>query len=1046
MLPSEESQPRTGVSRERVAASPKEEALWLLETLVPGCAANNLPLALQVGGKLQRPALRRALSTVVHRYPVLRTVYHIHDAQLTKASLGSDGFRLDIERLHSSHPSAEEDLAAFVARPFGLNGQPLLRAGLLSRADGDFFCLVFHHLIFDVISATIFMEEFVAAYEGKAPDSAAVRPVDPLVDAEPRPESVSFWQEQLADFDPDGSDLWCGASEVSRPTLLGDHITRRLSPAVTKSVHTAQKELRSPEAVILLAAYCLLLDGHGAGPDVVVGTPVNVRSRGAERAIGYHVNFLPLAVRVDRTMSVRDLVRRTRDVFFNSLVNSDVPVDSLTRALPRSAFARRAMLFRHVFNYLPSFALPEFILAGCPARTILVENGYSKFDIEFFVMSSAEDIQVRIAYRPEIFSRSDVELMLERYEALLLTLTAATDRPVSEILVWGERDRAVIEAANRTAAHISPASVLEGFYGHVTTAPDQIAIEDGKRKVTYRGLWEAACAVSGLLKDHRVVSGDVVAVAAKRGAELAAAVLGIWLAGATYLPIDPDHPAQRIRYQLSDSNTRVIVADEEPMARLGDEFTVLQPKSVFDESRSRRLDELPHSSDPAACAYLIYTSGSTGRPKGTLISHLALVNATAHFVEELDVGPDDAMLWMTTFAFDISGLELFVPLWSGGRVVVAPDEARVDGRVLRDLIKRHEVAVIQATPTTWRIVLGDSAGILRGRKVLCGGEILPVTTTEQLVATGCELHHVYGPTESTIWSTSGTVSGPLGSRLDVGRPIRNTQVMIMDPEGRELPIGVTGELCVAGHGVAEGYHNLASLTAERFREHPRHGRYYRTGDTARWRLDGTLELLGRNDRQIKLRGNRIELGEIEAALLRHPEVKAAAVIVFGDPGADAKLIAFVEASRESLSIDALWERVRSGLSRAMVPQEFVVIDALPTNANEKVDYPALAALAAEAAERAAETGTRQETRTHDDDEFLTVLVALWVELLEHRDVTADTNFFTSGGDSLRGALLGQRIEDHTGVSIPLAELFENPTPRSLAAWIRTSGAGGRATP
>ncbi|RAY11928.1 hypothetical protein DPM19_28610 [Actinomadura craniellae] len=1036
--------PAPGISREHTTASAKEEALWLLETLVPGCAANNVPFALQIAGELHIPALERALSALLRRYPVLRTVYRAHDTRLTKTTLEPDEFPVEIERLHSSHPSVEADLTAFVARPFSLDGSPLLRAGLLPREDGAYFCVAVHHLNFDVASATIFIEDFAAAYENEvtgSPSPPGDGPVDPLVEAEPRPESLSFWHEQLAGFDPDGSDLWCGVSEIPQPTLLGEQITYRLSPAVKKSVQRAQKDLRSPEAVILLAAYCLLLDGHGAGPDVVVGSPVNVRPQGAERAIGYHVNFIPLRVRVDRAMSVRDLVLRTRDVFFNSLLHADVPVDALTRALPRSAFARRAMLFRHVFNYLPDFELPEFVIADRPARTLMVENGYSKFDIEFFVMSSGEDLRVRIVYRPEILGRSDVELMLERYEALLLSLTAEADRPVREIPLWGERDRTVIETANRTAAQVLPASVLEAFHGHVEASPDAVAIEDGERTVTYRGLWESACAVTDMLRENRVDPGDVVAVAVKRSPELAASVLGIWLAGATYLPIDPDHPAQRVSYQLSDSGTRVVLAGTEMAGHLGDGLTVLPPDPVAGETAARRLGDFP--ADSTGRAYLIYTSGSTGRPKGTLVTHPGLANAVAHFTEELGVGSGDSMLWLTTFAFDISGLELFVPLFSGGRAVVAPDEARVNGGLLHDLIERHDVQVIQATPTTWRIVLGDGAGILRGRKVLCGGETLPVTLAQQLVATGCDLHHVYGPTESTIWSTSGTVTGRPGARLDVGRPIRNTQIMVMDPDGRELPLGVSGELCVAGHGVAEGYHNRTELTADRFRDHAVHGRYYRTGDTARWRTDGTLELLGRSDRQIKLRGNRIELGEIEATLLQHPEVKAAAVIVLGDPSADAKLIAFVEAAGGSLSVDDLWEQARTSLSRSMVPQEFVVVDALPTNANEKVDYPALTAMAAE---RGTETRAPREPGSHESDELLATLITLWSGLLEREDVTADTNFFTSGGDSLRGALLGQRLEDGTGIYVPLAELFENPTPRNLAAWIRAANGDQEAAP
>lgn len=1035
-------------------AHPKEEALWLLETLVPGSAPNNLSLAFRLDGQVDVPALRQALTALVRRHEILRTVFHAGPARLTKSRLAPGAVLVDVERLDIvPGTSPDEVLADFVARPFILNGGLLVRAAVLSDASAsqDYVCVAVHHLVFDAASIPVFIDELAVSYACLAAGEALpgeVTEATALADPQPTAESLAFWHERMAGFDPNLPDLWCGTADSASPTLAGEQITRPLSAAATDVVRTLQRTLRAPEAVILLAAYCLLLDAHGAGPDVVVGCPSNIRPSGAERVIGYHVNVLPLRVQVDPGLTVRELTRLVRETFFDSLMHADVPVDSLTRSLPRAAGTWRNMLFRHVFNYVRGLGIPEFELAGQRATPLVVENGYTKFDIEFFVMSGDSEIRLRTVYRPEVLPRADVELMLERYDALLRAFAADVEQPIGALSAWGERDRAVIKAANRTRAPATVTSVLQAFHSQAVSSPGAIALEDGDLSVTYGGLWGAAEAVRAVLAGSGVTAGDTVAVALPRGAELAAAVLGTWLAGAAYMPVDPDHPAQRIGYQLADSRATVLLARPRAADSHGPTveelidggLTVLRP-AVIDAPMADIPARAP-AIDPGAHAYLIYTSGSTGKPKGTLVTHRGLVNAVEHFVAELGAGPGDGMLWTTTFAFDISGLELYVPLASGGRVVAAPDEARFDGRSLLAVIERHSVRTIQATPTTWRMVLDKAAPALAGRQVLCGGETLPAALAERLVATGCELHHVYGPTETTIWSTSGTVSGQPGARIDIGRPIRNTQVLVTDPAGRELPIGVRGELCIAGDGVAAGYHGRPELTAERFPWHPEYGRYYRTGDLAYWRPDGTLALIGRSDRQVKLRGNRIELGEIEAVLLRHPGVSAVGVIVLGDPSADARLIAFtVPDPAVTVTAGGLWDWACGELARAMVPQEFIIIGSLPTTANEKVDYPALTRIAAERAARDQRHADAGATAAADgvsdaDDELVAALIAVWNELLERDDATGESNFFTEGGNSLLGMVLAQRLEQMTGVTLELAEVFEHNTPRKLAARVR----------
>lgn len=1035
--------------RELTLAGRKEEALWLLERLAPESAPNNLPLAFQVDGRLSISALQEAFTVLLRRHEVLRTVYFTAGADLTKTVLSPEDFRVDIEEVDDFAPAPDrltDSLTPFVARQFTFDGRPLVRAALLRHPDGDVLCFVFHHLVYDTISGTVFLEELTSAYEstvqGQAPDAGLLVPVGILQEDVPSEESVEFWRQRMAGFDPQTLELRVGTPEVTEPTLVGAQVTHTLSPEAAAVVKRLQKELRAPEAVVLLAAYFLLLATHGAGPDITVGSPVNVRPPEAQRAIGYHVNVLPLRVQVDQSESFRSLVRTTRDTFFDALVHSQVPVDSISGLVPRANSSWRGTLFRHLFNYVPNFGMPDFDIAGLRARPLVARNGFSKFDLEFFVMSSAGGLRLIAVHDATVLARDDVSALLHRYEALLLSFTesgSATEVPTGELKVWGERDHEVVAAANATSAPLDPASVLEAVHGHASTAPRRVAVQHGPRAVTYRQVWDAAEATCELLRESGVSAGDVVAVAAARSPELVAAVLGIWLAGGAYLPVDPEHPAERVSYLLSDSGAAVLLSDPGFDKPAGSDMAALRLVPVDGPEPQGSVGGLRHRPAPDDAAYLIYTSGSTGRSKGALITHVGLANVAAHFTEQLGASTDDAMLWMTTFAFDMAGIELHVPLYSGGRIVIAPDEARTRGEVLRELIDRYEPGILEATPTTWRLVLDQVADRLAGRRVICGGEPVPVSLARSLVRTGCQVHHAYGPTETTIWSTSCVVPDDLGDRLDVGRPIRNTQVMVLDTNGRELPVGVRGEVCIAGRGVALGYHDRPELTADRFREHPVYGRYYRTGDLGQWRADGSLELLGRADRQIKLRGNRIELGEVEAVVLSHPQVRAAAALVIGDLSADARLVAFVETTGEADITGELWEHARATLPRSAIPQDFLVVDALPTNANQKVDYIALARLAGERAPGRGTAGAEPEPA----DEVVRELLALWRRLLDRDDVTATTNFFTHGGHSLLGAQLLQHVEQSLDVTVKLADLFSAPTPAGLAEHIRSVRGGAQ---
>jgi amino acid adenylation domain-containing protein len=1029
-------------SRGFLPATRKETALWLIEKLAPDSAPNNLSLTFTVSGELDRAILHAALTVVFTRYDALRSVFVSTGPNIVRYVLSPQEMPVEIEDLSAD---ADRALVDFVTRAFGFDGRPMLRAGLLSGPDGQTICLAFHHLIYDVISGAVLLADLAEAYnrlaDGRDAGTRLREHVPVFVEPEPSAPSVEFWRRQLADFDPGALDLACGTPGSGPATLRAGKIDLELAPRTRAALQRLTRDLRAPEAVVMLAAYAVLLAAHGVGPDMTIGSPVDVRPRHGPGVVGNHTNVLPRRIRVDGAAGFRGLVSQVRGTFFDAMKHAAVPEENLPELVPGATGSWQHRLCRHLFNYFPGRGGGQICLAGRPGRLTKVENGYSKYDLEFLVLSAPDVLRVTARYSTDKLAEADATALLHRYEELLQTFArdGGVDTPTGPIPVWCATDRAVIGRANQTAGPVAPATVLEAVFENVRRTPLAVAVVHGDRETTYRQLWDCAERTRSALLEAGVAAGTVVAIAARRGAELLGAALGIWLAGGAYLPVDVEHPEQRTRHVLTDSGTRIVLADD-PAALPADldvPVLPLQPASTTEQTGEPTLAHVPDRED---AAYLIYTSGSSGAPKGTWIAHRSLSNIAVDYVERLRVTPRDVTLWLATFAFDIVNLELYVPLWSGGRIAVAPDAARADGLALVAAIDQYEPSIIQATPTTWRAVLDRVGSRLGGRRIVTGGEMVPLPVAQRLLDAGCEVHHAYGPTETTTYSTWGVLPRRLGERLDIGVPIRNTRVMVAGPGGRALPIGVRGELWIAGDGVTLGYHQRPELNAQQFGDSPDLGRFYRTGDMGRWTADGTLEIFGRADRQIKLRGNRIDLGEVEGALLSHPHVAAAAVIVAGDRSSDGRLVAFIQPTPGAGDPAAdMWEHARQSLPRVAIPAQFIVVDVLPTNANEKVDYLALT--------RMAQAGTVDGGNTaamspaEPDDELVSAVLKIWRDLLQREDLDVDSNFFMNGGHSLLGAQLLKRVEDTLGAVLRLADLFDAPTPAGLAKTVRRTGAG-----
>ncbi|TDV37796.1 AMP-binding protein [Actinophytocola oryzae] len=991
-------------------ATRKEQALWLLERVVPGIGINNLSVAFRVDGRIDPAAIEGAIRLLLRRYEALRTVFHADGAVLRREVLPPGDLDVVVHWHRSSADRLDTDLVNFVAEPFELRGGPLVRAACFHSPAGDTVCVAVHHLVFDATSSSILFGDLVSVYRslagGEPPAGELCEPVPALRDPEPPDSSVAFWREHLSGHR--AGRLALPVDPRAEPGPFAAVVRYELSAETTEVVERMREQLRVPEAVLLLAVYYLLLATHGVGVDVVVGSPVNTRGRLSARAVGYHVNLLAPRVELDPARSFRDLVTQVRRTFFAAMAHGDLSVDSdLADELPRTAPGRREPLFRYVFNYVSEMGFPALDIGGAPVRPVLVDNPYSKFDLVLFVLPSAGRIRLEASYRAETFRRDDIAAMLRRYEAVLGAFGADVDQPVERVWAGTDEDRAVIDGAQRSATGTA-STVLAGVAARVAATPGAVAIKDGDRAVTYGQLWQAATATRDSLVASGLAGGDVVAVFAPRGPELAAAALGVWLAGGAYVPVDLNYPVRHIVDVLSDSGATAVLGVD------GVEVPNLPVYPVVQVTDTTTGDVATPVVDRSACAFLLYTSPTMGRPVGTRVTHGNLANALAHLADEVGGG---TTAWLSPFATGMSAAELFLPLVDGHRAVVAPDEARTDGAVLAEVLDDHEVRIVQATPTTWRRVLGGVADRLAGRRVLCGGESPRPGLAAALAATGCEVFSFFGTDETTTYSIVGRVGPDDDHSSLAGRPVANTRLFVADEDGREVPPGVRGELCVAGAGVALGYRNRQELATRRFAEHAGYGRYFRTGHEALLRYDGEWELVAGPGRTVVAGGERIELDRLERVLSRVGGVEDVAVVMVGDPDTDGAVVAFV-----------VPETAVRRVADAVVLGDVVGLPGLPTTVDDRVDYAALVRLAF--SRRIEDTG--RAALAEGAVGLAPTMLSLWRLLLGRDDLDSESNFFVAGGYSLLAAQLAERVEAITGVPLPLVEVFENPTPSALA--------------
>jgi amino acid adenylation domain-containing protein len=1025
--------------------SRSQRRLWFLNQLDPENAVYNIAIALIIDGPLRRNVLERSLKALVERHESLRTRFP-QEAGVPHAIVeDARDWQADFVDYSFLPPDMQQDevlrFAQEAARnPFSLNRGSLFRATLLKKSpDQHVIVLVMHHIISDAWSLGVLAKELGSIYESLV--RGREYPLQPLqfqfrdfVAWEQRGSELSYtadleyWRQQLAGELP----LLELPPDHVRPSLQtfdGRRVSTYISAALADQLQKAGRGQNATFFMVLLAVFKVLLLQYSRQEDILLGTPTAGRlKRDFEGLVGFFVNNLVLRTDLSGNPSFAELVQRVRKTSLEAFEHQSVPFDQLVEVLQPDRSLDRSPIFQVMFT-LQNAPLPRLSLDDLEMKPLEFQSLQARYDIAVDVYLFEGKYRCDFEYNTDIYDEETILQMQRHYLRLLETVASAPATPIRALSLLSESERdQIVEEWNRTSMPASPyATVAEWFQAQALKSPAAAAVVFGERTLTYAELDAQSNKLASILRRRGVTRGTVVGVFLHRSPEMVVALLGILKAGGAYLPLDPQLPAQRIEFLIADAGVPLIVMQTDLRDTLSDSGAARLMIDQISENVEQPLTDKPNFED---LAYLIYTSGSTGNPKGTEITHGALVNLLASMLREPGLTSEDTLVAITTLSFDIAGLEIFGPLVCGATLAVASREQVLDPELLGVLLEESAATVMQATPSTWRMLLESGWMGRANLRMWCGGEALRPDLAESLLARGREVWNLYGPTETTIWSAAHRVKSGENPIL-IGRPIGNTRMYILDPEGQPVPVGVPGELYIAGAGVARGYWRRPELTETRFLPDPFDPvpgrRMYRTGDLARYRRGGQIQLIGRTDHQIKVRGHRIELGEIEVVIERHPEVRQAVVDLQGE-GNGQRLIAYIKHSGETMDTGNLRAWLQEKLPDYMVPSLFIVLEEIPLTPNGKVDRKQLPKPKASARE----TSTQIVSPRNRLEEQL---VQIWSEILGVDRVGVRDNFFDLGGHSLLLIRVHARLRQELDSSVAVIDLFRYPTIESMASWL-----------
>lgn len=1072
-------------------ASLIQRQFWVLHSIDPDSSAYHIPLISTIKGDLNADALESALNILLRKYRIFHATFELdeagellqHFAPWKKMPLHQEDLRLSqTDRTNSR--SIDSALTKEIQKPFDLAAGPLLRLKLFRTGiDSNILTITVHHIVFDLATSDLFAKELSTAYSAALKGHTATESIETadyaqfcqwqkqwLKDDDCK-EMESAWRHFIEEADP-SLDLTFDRPKKEYRPRAGAIVPVQLPRDLTEQVKAFCKKEALIPFLVLLTAWTLTLAKLSGQQKLTLGIPfTNRRKDEFKNTMGCFVNILPMVLDLSGTPTIHELIRNIRITLLKMHRMQEIPYYNLVQMKRRHGAANGNPLFQAGFTFEQPMQLN---LEGLVITPRYMHHGGAQLDLFGKFWQEEGAMTGIIEYNPDRYDTAAAHRIRESFLANLNEICSdqhsacsivepndmAADLPsnVSEEEMHG----LIVEWNNTQADYPSDKCIHQLFEEQAGRTPDAIAIEFEGRQLTYAELNNRSSQFANYLRERGVGPDVLVALFVERSLEMVIALLGILKAGGAYLPLDRIFPRERLAFMMEDAKPPVLVTQ-----------TILQNDLPPHKAKVVYVDDFPASvslnnvvREPASdnMVYVLYTSGSTGTPKGVEISHRALVNFIVSMQKEPGIHQQDILLSVTTISFDILGLEVWLPLSTGAKVVIAPTEATIDGIQLSRIMEERHITLMQATPATWRLLLESEWQETPNLKILCGGEAWPDDLAKSLLSRCGSLWNMYGPTETTIWSAVCRIRE--GDAVTLGRPIANTQFYIVDSQMQLTPIGTPGELLIGGDGLARGYLNRPELTAEKFIPDTfgpdKNARLYRTGDTVRYLPDGRLEFIGRLDQQVKIRGFRIELGDIDNALCLIPGIQQAVVVV-REEGNEKYLVAYIVAADDQKpSLVDLRAHLRQKLPNYMVPSSFVFMKNMPLTPNGKIDRKALRIQAnteqtgtgisvqhdidpriidGNKTDRSALPTTGRERPKIDNryvapkGEMERIIVKMWQDLLRIDIAGIDDNFFDLGGHSLLLVRLTNALKKTFNINISVMNLFEHPTVRKQVDFI-----------
>jgi len=1025
-----------------------QQRLWFLEQLGMKQPAYNISGAFSIAGDIRKELFKASLSDLIKRQEILRISFEAADGSPLQVINDNVAPLLNFVELSgekNTEQAIQKIITGELARPFDLKVAPLLRLCLIEKSPVEHILLItMHHIISDGWSMGIFAREFFEIYLAYSHDRLADLPIlerqysDFAVAQKKSMETqieaqFEYWKNELAGISS-GIEL---PADYPRPPLPG-YGGDRFSFSFDLQTSATLKKMANQNGVtlfmLLLAAFKVLLYRYSSQKDLCIGTPIaNRHDKNLENVIGMFVNTLVLRSQINEADSFKQFLQQTKEMVLSAFDNRELPFERLVDELHPQRDLSRSPIFQIMFSFqnAPEYKLKQNDLS---IKALNVHNGMSKFDLLLYSWEKEGRIFGTFEYSVDLFHSDTIGQFTRHFEQLLQVVCIRPETPVSLIDFLADREKSsILTEINATDfAYPAPDCFSQIFEQNAEQKPEAVAVEFQNEIITYRELNQRSNRLAHYLLQLNLSPEIPLGICVKRSPTMLVALLAVLKAGCAYIPLDPAYPKERIRYILDDAGVTFLLTESEVYEALN--FVETDWRPLFLDTVEDQLAAFSNENPNVGLtrntlAYIIYTSGSTGKPKGVAIGRGALLNHLLSMQNKPGFDNDDKLLAITTIAFDISALELFLPLLSGGIVVIVAKEFTIDGQQLSRIIEDLKVTVMQATPATWRLLLDSGWTGSQTLSAFCGGEALPLELAEELQKHTCALWNVYGPTETTIWSTVEKVEPD--EQISIGSPINNTQVYILDDELRPVPMGVFGNLYIGGDGLARCYFNRPRLTAEKFIPDPfsseSGSRIYATGDVARFQRNGKIQFTGRSDHQVKIRGFRIELGEIEHALSEHSQVRESVVVVWEDEPGDKRLVAYIVAHTEEVAASEFRTFLRNGLPDYMIPSAFVYLPILPRTPNGKLDKKNLPAPGASVVSEVGYVAPQSEIER--------TIADVWQETLRLDKVGVNDNFFEIGGHSLALVKVQNKLGKIFGRSFPVLDFFRHTSVAALAKYI-----------